>query len=103
MKRFTCTKCGAVELKTGGTCGFVCASCRIDAGQKVGRTNQEEAHHQVARAIRLGHMKPAREFGCTDCPAPAIEYDHRDYSKPLTVDPVCRRCNLKRGPALNHV
>ena len=65
------------------------------------RTPQREAHYQVARAIRKGLLPSARIFGCTDCEAPAIEYDHRDYSKPLQVDPVCRRCNLKRGPALN--
>ena len=29
----------------------------------------------------------------------AYDYDHRDYSKPLEVDPVCRRCNQMRGPA----
>jgi hypothetical protein len=37
---------------------------------------------------------------CTDCPAPATEYDHRDYakSKRLDVVPVCHACNVKRGP-----
>jgi hypothetical protein len=37
---------------------------------------------------------------CVDCGAQARDYDHRDYNKPLEVDPVCRRCNLRRGPAI---
>lgn len=38
---------------------------------------------------------------CTDCPKPATDYDHRDYDKPLSVEPVCHGCNIKRGPAKN--
>jgi hypothetical protein len=37
---------------------------------------------------------------CVDCGAQARDYDHRDYNKPLEVNPVCRRCNLRRGPAI---
>jgi len=36
---------------------------------------------------------------CVDCGAPATCYDHRDYSKPLDVEPVCWKCNAQRGPA----
>jgi len=36
---------------------------------------------------------------CTDCGAQARDYDHRDYARPLDIEPVCRRCNQKRGPA----
>jgi hypothetical protein len=25
-------------------------------------------------------------------------YEHRDYTKPLQVEPVCRSCNALRGP-----
>lgn len=65
------------------------------------RTPQREAHYQVARAIRKGELVHPRNFPCMDCGGASIHYDHRDYSKPLTVDPVCRRCNYRRGPALN--
>ena len=34
---------------------------------------------------------------CVDCGVPAMVYDHRDYSKPLFVEPVCNRCNNRRG------
>lgn len=38
---------------------------------------------------------------CVDCGAPADRYDHRDYSKPLDVEPVYCSCNGRRGPAKN--
>lgn len=65
------------------------------------RSPQREAHYQVARAIRLGLLAHPSNFPCADCKGLAKEYDHRDYSKPLEVDPVCRRCNARRGPALS--
>lgn len=52
----------------------------------------------VAAAIRYGVLKKATECTCADCGKPAQEYDHRDYAKPLDVDPVCRSCNILRGP-----
>jgi hypothetical protein len=58
------------------------------------------AHFTVARAIRKGELASPRGMACADCGGGAIEYDHRDYTQPLMVEPVCRRCNLRRGPAL---
>jgi hypothetical protein len=40
----------------------------------------------------------ASTLKCLDCGAPAAAYDHRDYDKPLEVEPVFRKCNVKRGP-----
>lgn len=37
---------------------------------------------------------------CVDCGKPATCYDHRDYQRPDEVEPVCRACNARRGPAL---
>ena len=45
-------------------------------------------------------MKPASACKCADCDRVACDYDHRDYSRPLDVEPVCRSCNSRRGPAL---
>ena len=36
---------------------------------------------------------------CVDCGKPARNYDHRDYRKPLDVEPVCMSCNKQRGTA----
>lgn len=55
----------------------------------------------VAKAIREGRILPASEFKCVDCGAQACDYDHRDYSRRLDVEPVCRRCNITRGLAVN--
>lgn len=53
----------------------------------------------LGRAIRAGEMHPAKAFKCFDCGNPAECYDHRDYDKPLVVDPVCVGCNARRGSA----
>lgn len=55
---------------------------------------------EVAKAIRRGQLRRPSEFPCAGCGGPAIEYDHRDYNLPLVVEPVCRSCNLRRGPAI---
>ncbi len=53
----------------------------------------------VAKAVRKGDLRPASAFACADCGGAASQYDHRDYTKPLQVVPVCRSCNVMRGPA----
>lgn len=54
----------------------------------------------VHKAIKTGNLpKLDGSIFCVDCGAPARNYDHRDYSKPLEVEPVCHSCNLLRGPA----
>lgn len=57
------------------------------------------AHGAVAKAKRLGLIKPATDYKCVDCGKDAECYDHRDYTRLLCVDPVCRSCNKRRGPA----
>lgn len=67
-------------------CGTGCKPCSIE--------------YAVVRAIRRGELPPAKECVCVDCGAQARHYDHRDYNKPLEVEPVCVRCNLLRGHAI---
>lgn len=61
---------------------------------------QRLAHSMVASAKKQG-LLPTLDgsIACVDCDKPAREYDHRDYSRPLDVQPVCRSCNKKRGTA----
>jgi hypothetical protein len=59
------------------------------------------AHKAVARARRAGLLGDPRTMPCADCGGAAVEYDHREYAQPLAVEPVCRRCNLRRGPAID--
>ncbi|WP_334067284.1 helix-turn-helix transcriptional regulator [Burkholderia cepacia] len=63
------------------------------------RTGAENAHREVAKAIRRGDLPPVDTQTCCDCGAPARGYDHRDYAKPLEVDAVCDSCNVRRGKA----
>lgn len=101
LVQFTCTKCSGVELVTGGTSSFVCSKCK-PAGHYT-LTAKYQAHKAVAQARKNGTLANPNNFVCVDCGDTAVEYDHRDYSKPLDVEPVCRRCNLRRGPAVGHL
>ena len=63
---------------------------------------QGRAHGAVQAAIKHGLIPSLKsgEYACTDCGGVALEYDHRDYGRPLDVDPVCRGCNKRRGTAI---
>lgn len=50
-------------------------------------------------AKRNGKIDPIEGKKCVDCGKPATCYDHRSYYKPLEVEPVCKKCNSKRGQA----
>lgn len=51
-------------------------------------------------AIKKGEIpKLDGKIKCTDCGKPATCYDHRNYYKPLEVEPVCKSCNNKHGAA----
>lgn len=54
---------------------------------------------KVAAEVKRGRLDTPRNFRCVDCGDPAIHYEHRHYMFPLSVNPVCRSCNKKRGPA----
>lgn len=66
-------------------------------------TKCHQAHRFARLAVRNGYLKDPTALTCVDCGAPAKVYDHRDYNKPLDVDPVCHSCNATRGPALPFV
>jgi hypothetical protein len=61
------------------------------------------AHNIIRNAIRSGRLLPPKNFICVDCGEPAWGYEHRDYRKPLEVEPVCQACNNRRGPALPEI
>jgi hypothetical protein len=60
------------------------------------------AYQAVTKAILNGELPIINTRYCVDCGAFATKYDHRDYSQPLLVEPVCNSCNRKRGPATWH-
>lgn len=52
----------------------------------------------VRKAVSDGDMPSPLSKLCVDCGAPAHFYDHRDYARPLAVEPLCNACNVRRGP-----
>lgn len=62
---------------------------------------QQLAQNVVSKAKALGILPSlaSGDYECVDCGGVATEYEHRDYAKPLEVEPVCRGCNLRRGGA----
>jgi hypothetical protein len=93
----TCISCGQRQPRSSNNArALFCWDCREQRHRE-----QLRAISAVAAAIQRGELAPATECDCTDCSAPAKQYDHRDYTKPLDVQPVCVRCNQRRGPALD--
>lgn len=89
-----CWKCGSPKYGYSTRARF-CDPCRL---QRWSENGTAKAQTEVAKAIRRGDLKRASDHLCADCGKQAEQYDHRDYSRPLDVEPVCRRCNARRGP-----
>ena len=85
-----CVVCGNPAKSVGSK---YCDSCFTGAKPSL-------VEYAVTRAIRRGDLKPAKECVCVDCGRQAKHYDHRDYNKPLEVEPVCAKCNHARGHAI---
>ena len=118
-----CRKCGGVVLSYSGKKRSVCYKCQCAAIQETwGKTRADRiakgiplrirngvvvlpephakiAHQAVALAIRRGLLQKPNLLDCADFGKPARQYDHRDYNRPLDVQPVCISCNALRGPA----
>ena len=90
-----CAKCGVVTERPSRRGIAFCFSC-----SNVLTELSQIATRHVTKQIRLGAMPKAKALCCVDCSKPAHDYDHRDYDKPLDVVPVCRSCNILRGPAI---
>ena len=75
----------------------------LNPSHEITETKPYKAHQYIKQAIRDGYLPRPTTLTCLDCGAPAQVYDHRDYNKPLDVEPVCHACNVRRGPALPFV
>lgn len=94
LKRYeNCIVCGS-PLKPDIRITYYCQTCRplVKQAQMACRTT-------LHRAIRRKVLPKADQLWCKDCGMQATVYDHRDYDKPLQVEPLCHRCNARRGPA----
>lgn len=63
---------------------------------------QKSALNKVYNAVKSGKLINLKKIfvKCTYCEKRSTQYDHRDYSKPLKVSPVCARCNKMLGKAI---
>lgn len=59
---------------------------------------RKPSHQWVAIAVKSGKIPRPANCICVDCGKKAYCYDHRDYRAPHLVDPVCKKCDSKRGP-----
>lgn len=82
----------------------VCAECSLQPKEIMfaAKLAQRRAHRRVRRAILRGELpRLDGSIPCSDCKNPAEVYEHRCYLSPLDVQPVCRTCNILRGPAID--
>ena len=65
--------------------------------------NVKNAHKEVRRAVAKGTLRSLNDGNtkCIECGSVAKAYDHRDYTKPLQVEPVCITKKKKRGKGNN--
>ncbi len=82
-----------------GFLGYV-KNSRCDKCAWIAAGVQSKARALVTKAISEGHLLKASAYKCVDCGWKAAQWEHRDYTKPLDVQPVCRSCNCRRGPGL---
>lgn len=76
---------------------------KIEKKEDMIRIAAARAMNIVSLAVKNGELPNLKKriVFCVDCKeSRATEYDHRDYSQPLKVYPVCHPCNTKRGPAI---
>lgn len=101
---FRCPKCAAAySAKLAARKATILANRKRKAAvrAKPTRTDAEiKWREYVTRitltAVKLGFLPDPVDCACVDCGRNAECFDHRDYSKPLAVEPVCLACNSGR-------
>jgi hypothetical protein len=106
LVRARCYVCGTVELSTWTSHYWRCNPCRV-AGirtsspiRRYNCTGKDICRAEIHLAIRDGKLPHPKGLTCAGCGGVAVEYEHRNYNHPMRVEPICRSCNLKRGPAI---
>lgn len=89
-----CFHCGD-PIPYGTSRKLYCAKCKEPHNLAAAKA-ASVVHDMISR----GKVPPPGKHLCVDCGAVAEHYDHRDYSKPKDIEPVCRSCNFDRGPAV---
>lgn len=118
-----CVKCGSTDRYKPGP-GHKLGNCKacqkananvwrkanpkkIKSKDKAYRENNRKkrtAHEAIAYLVRTGKLPKVLTCTCVDCGIPAAEYHHEDYSKPLEVVALCKKCHAKRHhPSTNEL
>ena len=101
MYEDTCPQCGCALKGRQKYCSLSCSGkSRLGETQchiKSANTSDEEmikrrAKHKVKIAIAGGVLHPS---DCVLCGEPYEVAHHQDYSKPLVVDWLCKKCHLR--------
>lgn len=94
-KTYQCRRCSDAFQAFPIGRHWYCEPCRLAS-----YAAQRGAKKWLGLAIRSGRLLQARTYRCVDCREKwATAWEHRDYDKPLDVDPTCDSCNFARGPA----
>lgn len=97
-KTFACKRCGVLTTRDRRSIADICFPCSEEH-----RKEGTNASNIVNKAVRKGELQKVNSLTCVDCGSAAENYEHRDYTKPLEVEPVCRKCNLIRGHAKDSI
>lgn len=92
-----CQRCNVADISHTNRQRRYCIPC---AHRNNDDNGAQRAQNIVNRAVLAGALPHVSTQACADCAAPAHCYDHRDYNRPLDVEPVCRTCNRLRGAAV---
>jgi len=90
-----CKKCNAEYMRE-----YWHTPAGWDSAHRV-KSRPEQRKKQLVRmalnkAVGEGLLPHISTQYCVDCGAPAQNYHHDDYSRPLDVVPLCRKCDYKR-------
>jgi len=61
--------------------------------QRIINPEKIKARQIINNLIRGGYIQNPKLLKCCRCKKQATEYHHKDYTKPLEVKPICRRCH----------
>lgn len=95
-----CGYCGKAAFGNSLKNGALCDSCQFARVQE-----QQEAYRVFRLAVMDGLIRrlPDGETACIHCDAPATCWEHRDYRKPIDVQPACDSCNTRLGRGMTAV
>ena len=79
-----------------------CAKCRSPYWNKAkSKLDYMKMRNWAVGVVQMSKYKNLLESAskkkCVDCGNNANHWEHRNYSRPLLIEPVCQSCNIKRG------